>query len=573
MTNLIHTDRHKEVLNLNYDKRFCVKNMSSIINGHEENTSSQIIAQSETKVCKSLNEVSHEQELWDCLRDPEMEPKSRISTGNGAVIVLGRGRTAVLNTGARHYSTKAGLKTYRGSGIDKAPGLENIREATPDMKSIASTTNLIAAYELIKSKPGNMTAGVDKSTMDGINMIYIEKIQKLLKNGKFQFPPARRVQIPKPGKKETRPLTIASPRDKIVQKAIQLVLNQIYEPKFLDSSHGFRPNRGTHTAIKQLDAKFQSVKYVIEADFSKAFDSISHEKLMEIIREDIKCHKTLKVIYSGLKAGFIEKNKLTENLTLGTPQGSILSPLLCNIYFNKLDVFMEELKKRFDTGMKRPANKDYTKIQNRVKYMRRKGLHLSEEFEYKRLVKELMKIPSLAHNDSFKRVHYIRYADDFVVGIEGSHQTACTIMEELKQFLTNMGLTLNEAKTRMTKFSSTPIEFLGYKIMSSYIDGMEKPIENIREPNSGRIITRRKKTRIKIYMDYDKVIKRLETRGLIRKRTAPMSNDRIIFRGTFQGNLIQLDHADILRYFNSVIRGIYNYYNFTNNMSQLAHVI
>jgi len=573
LTNLIHIDRHYEVPHPIYDKGCRAKSMLNIVSEYEEKTSSRIITQSENKVCKGLNEISHYQELWDCLRGPAMEPTCRIKAGNGVAVVLERGRATVLNTGARHYSSKAGLTTYRGSEVEKAPELKEIRKISPDMKSIASTLNLITAYELIKSKPGNMTPGTDESTLDGINTRFIEKVQTLLKSGKFTFPPARRIQIPKPGKKETRPLTIASPRDKVVQKAIQLILNQVYEEKFLDCSHGFRPKRGTHTAIKQLDAQFQSVKYVIEADFSKAFDSIPHEKLMDIIRDDIKCDKTLKVIYSGLKAGFIEKGKLTDNLVIGTPQGSILSPLLCNIYFHKLDLFMLELKAKFEVGRKRPPNKEYSKIQNRLKYMRRTGLHVTNETEYKQNIAALMKIPSLSHDDSFRRVHYIRYADDFVIGVEGSHEITLQIMDDLKEFLTTMGLTLNESKTKITKFSAQPIEFLGYKIMSPYIDGMEKPIETLTEPNSGRTITRRKKTRVRIFMDHDKVIKKLESRRVIRKRVAPGTHDQLIYRGTFQGSLIQLDHADILRYFNSVIRGIFNYYKFVNNTNQVAHVM
>jgi hypothetical protein len=294
---------------------------------------------------------------------------------------------------------------------------------------------------------------------------------------------------------------------------------------------------------------------------------------MNIIREDIKCDKTLKLIHSGLKAGFIEKKVLSNNLTMGTPQGSVLSPLLCNVYFHKLDVFMAELQERYKKGFKRPANKLYTSLQNRVKYMRRKGLHITKMDEYKGTLSKLINTPSLAYNDSYIRVHYLRYADNFVIGVEGSYQITLQIMEELKTFLLTLKLVLNEKKTKITKFNEKPIEFLGYKIMSPYIDGMEKPLEKYKEPVSGRIVTRRKKTRVRIFIDHDKVIKRLESRKLIRKRIAPTSNDKIEYRGTFQGNIIQLDHPDILRYFNSVMRGIFNYYCFVNNMKQLAHIM
>lgn len=236
------------------------------------------------------------------------------------------------------------------------------------MKNISNIKNLITAYELIKSNPGNMTKGTDDVTLDGIDLKYFKKLQADLKAGKFDFTPARIVRIPKPGKTETRPLTMASPREKIVQKAILMIMERFYENKFLDSSHGFRPARGTHTAMKQLESNFQSGVFIIEADFSKAFDTIQHKTLMDIIKEDVKCEKTQQLIRSSLKAGFIEFGELHNNLSAGTPQGSILSPLLCNIYLHKLDEYIEELKKEYQRGSKRQKNLKYMSIQNKAKY-------------------------------------------------------------------------------------------------------------------------------------------------------------------------------------------------------------
>lgn len=264
----------------------------------------------------------------------------------------------------RTLTTKADpQRVIRGSDVEKSYNSNEI-----NIKVISNLKNLIAAYELIKSNPGNMTPGVTEITLDGLNLEYLKRIQSKLKAGTYEFNPARRIQIPKPGKNETRPLTIASPREKIVQKAILLVLEQYYERKFLDTSHGFRPQRGTHTAMKNLEAQFQSAHYIIEADFSKAFDTIQHSKLMELIREDISCDKTLKLINSSLKAGYMEFGNLHENLTTGTPQGSILSPLLCNIYLHKLDEFIEKIKTEYQTGIKRKRDTEYIKIQNKVKY-------------------------------------------------------------------------------------------------------------------------------------------------------------------------------------------------------------
>lgn len=153
------------------------------------------------------------------------------------------------------YSTKAGSNLTRGSVQD-----DLIVPMDISIKSIANMQNLVTAYEFIKSKPGNMTPGTDNSTLDGISLKYLENIQKDLKSGKFKFSPGRKVEIPKPGKKETRPLIIASPREKVVQKAIQIVMNHHFDPIFSRNSYGFRPNLSLTAAIHRLDGDFQSSK-------------------------------------------------------------------------------------------------------------------------------------------------------------------------------------------------------------------------------------------------------------------------------------------------------------------------
>lgn len=263
----------------------------------------------------------------------------------------------------RTLSSKAGSNAIRGSEDNNT-----LDSSEVNIKAISNIKNLVAAYELIKSNPGNMTKGADEVTLDGIDLNYFFKMQSKLKAGIYEFNPARRIHIPKSGKNETRALTIASPREKIIQKAILLVIERFYEKKFLDTSHGFRPARGTHTAMKQLEASFQSVHYIIEADFSKAFDSIQHDALLGIIKEEIKCEKTLRLIKSGLKAGYFELGELHNNLAVGTPQGSILSPLLCNVFLHRLDEYVEELKKEYHKGVKRQRATENVRLQNKAKY-------------------------------------------------------------------------------------------------------------------------------------------------------------------------------------------------------------
>jgi retron-type reverse transcriptase len=163
---------------------------------------------------------------------------------------------------------------------------------------VADLQTLKLAYESIKSKPGNMTRGATDETLDGISLEYLQKISKELRRGTYEFTAARRIYIPKPGKTEKRPLTIASPRQKVIQKAMELVLSIIYDPLFLPSSHGFRPQKSTHSALKMIENQFKGADWFIEADITKCFDSIDHRKLMEIISREVHCQKTLALIRS-----------------------------------------------------------------------------------------------------------------------------------------------------------------------------------------------------------------------------------------------------------------------------------
>lgn len=571
LTNLIHIVRHRRDLELPYYKNLSIVSNYGIMNIIEEKIKLWDIIQNEQKNMQ-VSKYSKP------IQGTTGSPKGAIlvpNNGDGVIIVRNQkilGRITVQNRGIRKFSSKAGLnnQTIRGSDLNNKPEqkFNNV-----NIRRIANLKNLILAYEIIKSKPGNMSRGIDEKTLDGISLEYFKRMQTKLRKGKYKFPPARRINIPKAGKTEKRPLNIGSPRDKIIQKAVQQVMEEEYEKIFLESSHGFRPNKGTHTTIRYMESKFQSVHYIIEADFSKAFDSINHKKLLNIIKENCKCTKTLSLINSGLKAGYMEFGEIFNQLETGTPQGSILSPLLCNIYLHELDKYIEILKKEYNKGIRRKRSKEYEKLQNKTKHMRKTGVNLLNPIEYRNLMKKLISTPSVRQDDTYNRIHYVRYADDFIVGIEGSYKITKEIMDKIRTFVENtLKLKFNKEKTRITKYTIKPIEFLGYTIMGPHLKGISKPIEIIKESNSKKLITRRKKIRIRIGMNYQKVIKKLETEGFIRKRTSPVNHKKMIYRGTFKGNLINLDHVDILRYYNSKIQGLYNYYNFVCNMNQVGYI-
>lgn len=546
--------------------------------------------QSGNNICKYEHISYRNGELRDHLRGPVTAPKNysnikmrkqvgplfrTISRGGDGVVSLcsvKQSSWASAFKGGAMYSSKADQVKLIIPGCEDYLTPDNDYVNQVSIKNIANLKNLVTAYKLIKSKPGNMTEAADKITLDGLSSQYFTKVQSRLIAGIYEFPPARIIQILKPGKSETRPLTITSPRDKIVQKAIQIVMEPLYEKQFLDTSRGFRPNRGTRTAIQYLDAKFQSVHYIIEADLSKAFDTIPHKKLLEIISKEIRCEKTLKLINSGLNAGYVELGNLHNNLEEGTPQGSILSPLLCNIYFHELDKYMECIKIEHGCGINRGTNKEYEKLAYKVIDMRKKDQDTSNKVEYLDLMSKLLNTPSKRQDGTYVRIHYVRYADDFVIGVEGSYEIIKTIHDKVRTFInSSLSLKLNDTKTGITKYSEKKVKFLGYKLSAPLFKGVLKPIETISPENSTKIISRRKKIRIE--MDTEKVFKRLETNRFIRKRNAALDGKSLEYRGTFKGNLINLGHAGITMYYNSVIRGIYNYYDIVKNTQNLFHAI
>lgn len=230
-----------------------------------------------------------------------------------------------------------------------------------------------------------------------------------MRDGTFQFKPGRRVQIPKPGSSKTRPLTIAPPRDKIVQEVMRMILEVIFEPTFSNNSHGFRPNRGCHTALRQVKTQFGGATTIIEGDISKCFDSFDHEILIDLVKRRVSDTRFLQLIRKALKAGYMEFHNIQHSI-IGTPQGSIISPLLANIYLHELDVYVEKtLKANYEKGVVASRNPEYRKLE----YLRSKA-NKANDFELGvKYLKEMQKIKSRLPSDpKFRRIYYVRYADD-----------------------------------------------------------------------------------------------------------------------------------------------------------------
>lgn len=421
---------------------------------------------------------------------------------------------------------------------------------------VADPEVLILAYEAVKSKPGNSIPGVDAQTLDGIDLNWVQNISKQLLAGKYKFKAARRVYIPKKGTNKKRPLTISSPRDKVVQQAMYLVLNAIYEPSFLDVSHGSRPGRGTHTALKSIKYKFQGVRWCIEADIESNFPSISHGILLSLLRKRISCAKFLALIKNSIKVGFVDDGTFKES-NKGLFQGNITSPILNNVYLHELDVFMDELCEEFSSGKLRRKSSVYRKIL----YWIEKSTDVMRK---KKLPRELWQVPSKDPFDhNFKRLYYIRYVDDFVVGVVGSRKETVDIKKKVKCYLEeNLKLVLNDEKSLITHISKTPISFLGTRITGIW--ETNKRVKLVEKQGVSRKvrITGRPVFKAPIHELFEKAT----VNGFFKKKEGK-------FVPTKVGWLINLDHADILGYYNSVIRGILNFYSFSNNRKSLGSLV
>ncbi len=266
----------------------------------------------------------------------------------------------------------------------------------------------LLAYSRIYKNAGAMTKGVTEETADGMSIKKIENLIEEIRYERFRSTPVRRINIPKKNGK-TRPLGIPTWKDKLVQEVIRLILEAYYEPQFSDSSHGFRPKRGCHTALTVIDRTWQGTKWFIEGDIKGCFDNIDHKILMSIIREKILDNRFLRLIENLLKAGYCEQCKHQSTLS-GTPQGAIVSPILTNIYLDKFDKFIEQrLIPEYTHGKCRAENPEYSKLVKLAWYYRKKG-----QFEKARQLEiQYQLMPSKDVRDpEYRRLNYVRYADD-----------------------------------------------------------------------------------------------------------------------------------------------------------------
>ena len=408
------------------------------------------------------------------------------------------------------------------------------------------------AYQLLAPNPGNLSAGVDGKTIDGASLTLIQQTIAELRAASYVPKPARRIYLPKPNGKQ-RPIGIVSFRDKLLQTVVKLILEAIYEPTFAPTSHGFRPRRSCHTALEQVK-QMRGTRWWIEGDIRSFFDTMEHNILLRILGKRITDQRFLHLIGQFLKAGYVENWQYHQTYS-GVAQGGNLSPLLSNIYLNELDQAIATKASQFKQGQARRLNPPYQRQREKT-YRLKKQARLSGNWTaYKAARQTMLNLPATDPQDpNFRRLSYVRYADDWLVGVIGSKADALELKQWLTHFLrTELGLELSEEKTVVTN-AKQKVQFLGYEI------GRWEQLRRLRFHTRYGARTQRTTHYLPVLrLPYLRLVKFAKEYG-----------DTSQWRGRARPKLQNLSELEILSTYNAEVRGFLNYYTLAANLKKQA---
>ena len=420
----------------------------------------------------------------------------------------------------------------------------------------------LTAYQSIYANVGNMTKGTDNETIDGMSMKRIQNIIKSLKDESYQPKPSRRTYREKKNGGK-RPLGIPSFNDKLLQQVIKMILEAIYEGHFEETSHGFRPNKSCHTALTKIQTTFTGTKWFVEGDIKGFFDNIDHDILIGILKERIADERFLRLIRKFLNAGFME-DWVYYNTYSGTPQGGIISPILANIYLDKLDKYMKEYILPFRKGESRKRTTEYRKNEVELGKARKSFKNAKTDDEKQNAIEQIRELEksrfSIPHSEpmdeNYRRLTYVRYADDFICGVIGSKDDARKIKEDIKHFLEEkLKLELSEEKTLITN-AKDKAKFLSYNI---YV----RQSQLSKRDKTGRLV-RNYTGRVVLEVSSDTIKKRLLDYGAMK---LTYHRGKEVWKPTARYSMKDCDDLEILDRYNMEIRGFYNYYSIANNSS------
>jgi len=427
------------------------------------------------------------------------------------------------------------------------------------------------AYRNIYANKGSMTAGADGKTIDGMSDERIKGIIESLRDRSYRPKPAKRVYIAKKNSNKKRPLGIQSGNDKLVQEVVKMILESIYEPVFSNRSHGFRPRRSCQTALMQIQNTFTGTNWFVEGDIHACFDSFDHHVVIDLLRKRIDDEAFIQLIWKFLKAGYMEQWEYGRTYS-GVPQGSGVSPVLCNIYLNELDKFMEQYAINYNTTAQRKRlSTAYRTSVNRTYRYRCEGKQIWEKLtpeerkSRSKKLKELERVeksitPTVPKDEQYKRIQYTRYADDFLIGVIGSKEDAEQIKQDVKAFLQEkLKLEMSDAKTKITH-TGDRARFLGYDITVSRS-------QVVKRLANGKV-QRCQTGVVKLLVPREKwVAKLLEYQAMKIKIN---ENGKERFVALHRGKLVNKSDIEILTTYNAEVRGLYNYYSIANDAFKIG---
>jgi len=412
---------------------------------------------------------------------------------------------------------------------------------------------LFLAYKKIKSEANNA------KSFDSF-IVWFKQTAKLLKAGQFKFKPAKKQLIPKPAEKNCKEIFVINLHDKIVQQAIYLILEGIFKPTFLDFSHSAKKGKGSHSAFKQIKKEFQGVKWCFNSEIKNSFDSINHKILLDTLKTRIYCDKFLALVKNLLKSGFSFKGK-THCCSKGLLQGGICSSLLNNIYLTNFDNYLNLLKIDFTSKAKsRRKNPVYRNLSYKIDVVKdnpklKKHLILKRRAVYS---KDLF-------DPNFKRFYCIRYFDNLLVGIVGSKTELNGFIDKITKFLKDkLLLEFSAEQSFITNFGKQFTRFLGVDIKGNW--ERQKRVLCVKRYSGKQTFNTRITGNAVFYAPIKELFIKLAKKGFFKRRN-------VDFVPTFVGRCINFDHATILQYYNSVIRGLLNYFCFVNNHKSLGSII
>jgi len=325
----------------------------------------------------------------------------------------------------------------------------------------------LLAYGRIYANKGAMTPGVTRETVDGMSLAKIGAIIDALRVERYRWRPVKRDYIPKANGK-LRPLGLPTWSDKLVAEVVRLLLEAYYDVQFSDHSHGFRPGRGCHTALSEVVDVWKGTHWFIEGDISDCFGSLDHQVMVSILAERIHDGRFLRLVSHMLKAGYLEDWRWHATLS-GAPQGGVASPILSNIYLDRLDQFVEQqLLPAYNHGQRRRRNPAYETVMHGIAKAKRHG----DRQTVRALRRWRRRLPSQDPGDpGYRRLRYVRYADDWLLGFAGPRHEAEQIKSKIQAFLREeLKLELSESKTLITHATSQAAGFLGYEIKAQHAD-------------------------------------------------------------------------------------------------------